>query len=248
MFWGRQNSFSQRAHVSKRIWEWGVFFVCFVFCRDEQEKRKGEKMKTKQEERSTANRSAGAGNSVQSMAEQAVRIPKSSGFAEETNVLQKYVCEGVFVHLAGLIAQEIINNGREEIEAVLDALLRKAGALSVLEEGVKNALTMRLGYLDSLIKLEEMGVDTDVLNDERFIEFARICDVNMPLSEVYQNYERFAIPREKPVKPVGSALGFAGLGKKEFYTPEEVDRLQKEDFERDRSLLEIVKRSMTKWK
>lgn len=54
--------------------------------------------------------------------------------------------------------------------------------------------------------------------------------------------------RRRAVAPMAPGeLGQAG-GEKDFYSPEEVDRLKKEDFERDPQLLKVVERSMTKWR
>ena len=54
--------------------------------------------------------------------------------------------------------------------------------------------------------------------------------------------------RKRAVAPMAPGeLGQAG-GEKDFYSPEEVDRLRKEDFERDPQLLKVVERSMTKWR
>lgn len=47
--------------------------------------------------------------------------------------------------------------------------------------------------------------------------------------------------------PIG-AVNEVSDREKDFYTPEEVDRLTKEDFKKDPKLLKRIQRSMTKWR
>ncbi len=48
--------------------------------------------------------------------------------------------------------------------------------------------------------------------------------------------------------PIPGAVQTTGNGTKEYYTPDEVDRLTEKDFKKDPGLLKRIQKSMTKWK
>ncbi len=50
-----------------------------------------------------------------------------------------------------------------------------------------------------------------------------------------------------PPAPIGEVNGHTGR-EKEFYTPEEVDRLTRADFKKDPKLIKKIQSSMTKWR
>lgn len=54
--------------------------------------------------------------------------------------------------------------------------------------------------------------------------------------------------KKKDAPPAIGAVNTTGVREKDFYSPDEVDRLTDKDFEKNPKLLSLVLRSMTRWK
>lgn len=148
-------------------------------------------------------------------------------------------------------AREIIDTGTfEEIEA-------RANELAIKQQKNKtsareNAEFFALGeYLTSKLKekeLKDSGVDTSILENKDFKDFAKKFNSNTKMSEIYKLWNKMN-GESKPNKPVstGSSKSTVPDNKeKEYYTPEEVDKLTSKDLDNP-TIFSRVRKSMTMW-
>jgi hypothetical protein len=94
----------------------------------------------------------------------------------------------------------------------------------------------------------ENGLDfNNLVNDTDFIDFAK--DLNVPISTAVKKYARFTKAKE-PAKTqpasTGSVKDNSGITEKEYYSPEEVDKLTSAQLDNPK-IWEAVRKSMTKW-
>lgn len=145
--------------------------------------------------------------------------------------------------LAVAEADEIIRGGFED---VVDEVNRLA------DVGVKNmtdrekAVFKRLAeYRQSEERSRELskrGVTADVYNSSDFKSFAEKFSTRTPISEIYDLYN-LKNPK-KEIRTMGSMKQNQSAGPKDFYTPDEIERLTEEDLD-DPKVWEAVRRSMT---
>ncbi len=148
-------------------------------------------------------------------------------------------------------AQDIIDTFEDtEIEARANELAEKQskGKTSARE----NAEFFKLGeYLTSKLKekeLETSGIDVSILQDKGFKEFANKFNSNMKMSEIYELWEK--VNGNVPKKPVSTGSSKSTVPDnqiKEYYTPEDVDKLSSKDLDNP-TVLERVRASMKHWK
>lgn len=148
-------------------------------------------------------------------------------------------------------AKEIIDTFDEtEIEARANELAQKQseGKTSARED----AEFFKLGeYLTSKLKEKELktnGIDVSILEDKGFKEFANKFNSNMKMSEIYELWEK--VNGNVPKKPVSTGSSKSTVPDnqiKEFYTPDEVDKLSSKDLDNP-TVFERVRASMKHWK
>ncbi len=147
-------------------------------------------------------------------------------------------------------AKEMIDTFDEvEIEARANELAEKRskGKTSAREE----AEFFKLGeYLTSKLKekeLETSGIDTSILQDKEFMEFANKFNSNMKLTEIYGLWQKVKenIPK-KPVSTGSSKSTVPDSQIKEYYTPDEVDRLSSKELDNP-TIFKRVRESMKRW-
>lgn len=151
-------------------------------------------------------------------------------------------------------ANEIIDMyDDKDIEARANelAVKQKRGKTTARE----NAEFFRLGeYLTSKLEekeLKENGVDTSILQDKDFKDFANNFKTGTKISDVYKmwkkmNGEEDKIPR-KPASTGSSQSTVPDNKEKDFYTPEEVDKLTSKDMDNP-TIFKRVGESMKRWK
>lgn len=119
----------------------------------------------------------------------------------------------------------------------------------------ENAEFFRLGeYLTNKLnekELKESGVDTSILQNKEFKAFANNFKTGTKISEVYKMWKKLNGEKEEaPNKPAstGSSQSTVPDNKdKEFYTPEEVDKLSSKDLDNP-TIWKRVRESMKLWK
>ncbi|EDS73002.1 hypothetical protein ANASTE_00717 [Anaerofustis stercorihominis DSM 17244] len=155
--------------------------------------------------------------------------------------------------LAEAEARDIIEAGNDELLEEYNRL-RNRGDLNYREQIVFNKLEGELAIKGAEIELSKSGKDPKILRDKDFMDFAGRYRNDISILDIYNDYERFFGREEeaekKGYKPAGSVKDNKkdNKGIKDFYTPDEVDELTDEDFDKYPELLDIVNRSMEKWK
>lgn len=151
-------------------------------------------------------------------------------------------------------ANEIIDMyDDKDIEARANelAVKQKRGKTTARE----NAEFFRLGeYLTSKLEekeLKDSGVDTSILQDKDFKAFANNFKTGTKISDVYKMWKKMNGEEDKtPKKPAstGSSQSTVPDNKdKEYYTPEEVDKLSSKDLDNP-TIWKRVRESMKRWK
>lgn len=155
--------------------------------------------------------------------------------------------------LAEAEARDIIEAGNDELLEEYNRL-RSRENLNYREQIVFNKLEGELAIKGAEIELSKNGKDPKILRDKDFMDFASKYRNDISILDIYNDYQRFFSKEEetekKGYKPAGSVKENKkdSKGIKDFYTPDEVDELTEEDFDKYPELLDIVNRSMEKWK
>lgn len=145
--------------------------------------------------------------------------------------------------LANAEAKAVIEGGLDEVIEEVDRLCaiglenmtdREKAVFSILAEHRKNGEAHR--------ELSKIGVTEDVYNNPEFKEFASQFNSNTPITQIYEIYNKMQ-PR-KEVRTAGSMKNNEVGKVKDYYTPEEIERLTEEDLD-DPAVWEAVRRSMT---
>ncbi len=141
-------------------------------------------------------------------------------------------------------ANEIANGGYDEIVDALNDLKSKPN-LSKRERRLMSDLTAQKQLLDDEQSLKAIGVDEDIINGKDFKDFRQKFNSNVDLKDVYELYSKLH-PKEE-VKPLGSVKSTKKDTKiKEYYSPEDFDKLTKEDLDNPK-IWEAVMKSKAKW-
>lgn len=164
---------------------------------------------------------------------QGISIPEMSDYSDED-----------IETLAKNDAKEIANEGYDEIVDVLNDLKSKPN-LSKREKRLMSDLTAQKKLLDDEQSLKEIGVDDDVINGKEFKDFRQKFNSNVDLKDVYELYSKLH-PKEE-AKPLGSVKSTKKDTKiKEYYSPEDFDKLTKEDLNNPK-IWDAVMKSKSKW-
>ena len=188
------------------------------------------------------------------------------GLTEEDDVLSKvkdfYKEQGVNIPDSQVIsdkdaeilgradANDFINDyDDEEIEARANelAMKQKQGKTSARE----NAEFFKLGeYLTEKLEekdLEANGIDTSILKDKDFKKFASRFNRNIKMTEIYELYQKVNGKEVKKPASTGSTKSTVPNNQeKEYYTPEEVDKLTSKELDNP-SIWKRVRESMKRW-
>ena len=126
-------------------------------------------------------------------------------------------------------AREIIENG--DIETELARLEKKPLHLrSTRDKQCFLRLSEAKALNDSAAELEKRGVDVEALRkNQAFADFGRKLSPELPIAEKYDLFKKLTQPPAAQVTPPPSVKNAGGTAKKEFYTPDEVDRMSKEE-------------------
>lgn len=144
-------------------------------------------------------------------------------------------------------AEEIISLGTEDISETLRELSNKKR--TVREEETFKVLSVQLSKDKAKESLESMGVDTSILEDKKFQDFASKFSSTTPITEIYDFYNSTkGIKKDKP-KSMGSVKNSkSNVGEiKDFYTKEEAEKFTLKDFDKNPKLYEAIEKSASKW-
>ena len=145
--------------------------------------------------------------------------------------------------LARADAANIINSGFDEVVEEVDRLA-KIGAdnMSPRDRAVFIALAEHRQAAERGRELSQIGVTEDVYNSQEFKDFAGKFNPDTPITDIYDIYRK--TKPKKEIRTMGSMRQTQDEGVKDYYSPEEIDRLTEEDLD-DPRVWEAVRRSMT---
>ena len=150
--------------------------------------------------------------------------------------------------LAKADAQEIIDLGKEEMEAEANRIASITEAKrSLREKTIFNTLCQELISLRDVDELKSKGYKTDILQTKEFSDFRNQFNVNTPISKIVEMYNKMnGQVVEQPRSP-GSAKSTTTVKQiKDYYSPEDFDKLTDEDL-RNPKIMEIVDKSRLQW-
>ena len=145
--------------------------------------------------------------------------------------------------LANADVAEIIRGGFEEVVEEADRL-KDIGYenMTAREKAAFVALTNHIKDTETARELAQLGVTEDVYNGSDFKNFQKKFAPNTPIKDIYDIYRK--TQPQKEIRTMGSMKQVQTQGVKDFYSPEEIEKLSEEDL-LDPKVWEAVRRSMT---
>lgn len=145
--------------------------------------------------------------------------------------------------LARAEADDIIRSGYDEVVEEVDRLTDIGYAnMTAREKAVFKALAEHRQSAERGRELAKLGVTEDVYNGKEFKEFASKFNASTPIADIYDIYAKMKPKKEH--QTMGSMKQNQNTGVKDYYSPEEIERLTEEDLD-DPKVWEAVRRSMT---
>lgn len=152
------------------------------------------------------------------------------------------------IYLAKAYAKEIIESGTEEMEEEANRIAKiPAEKRTIREKTMFNDICAELVIQESKVTLEKQGIDPSILKEEGFKKFASQFNPNTSLVTIHELYSKTnskSIEKPKSTGSVKTAPNESVI--KEFYTPEEANKLTMKDYDNPK-LMKAVELSMTKW-
>ena len=146
--------------------------------------------------------------------------------------------------LANAEADDIINSGFDEVVEEVDRLADKGlDNMSPREKIVFQKLATYRQKKERENELASIGA-MKIANDKEFNDFASQFNSDVPIKTVYEMYTKTR-PQPK-VEQIGSMKSTVPNTTKDYYTPDEVDRLTPEQL-RDPKIMDAVDNSMKIW-
>lgn len=184
---------------------------------------------------------AGTGKeSVEEMTDTFAKFYESKGI----NIPKKpnYSAKDIEV-LAIADANDIIQSGYDEVVEETDRLAEVGAAnMTAREKAMFKVLAEHRQKTERGKELSEIGVTEDVINSNEFKDFAGKFNPNTPIKDIYDIYRKTQPKKEH--KTMGSMKQMPTSGAKDYYTPEEIERLTMADLD-DPKVWDAVRRSMT---
>jgi hypothetical protein len=151
--------------------------------------------------------------------------------------------------LAKLDAQDIIELGKEEMEAEANKIASiPLDKRTPYEKSMFDELCKKLMSLKDVDDLKAKGYKTDILETKEFIDFRNQFNVNTPIYQIYEMYNKInGQVVKQPASPGSAKTNATNNEIKEYYTPEEVRKFTEEDFDNNPKLYEAVEKSMLQW-
>lgn len=149
-------------------------------------------------------------------------------------------------YLAGKYADEIIDEGYDEVVREVDKLARIGDDMTPQQKLIFMKLAESRKEQEDLKELASIGVGKEVFEDSKYQEFAKKLNPNLSAKQKYEMYTQFN-PKPK-FEQIGSMkTNNSKEAIKDFYTYEESLQFTKADFDKNPKLFEAVEKSMLKW-
>lgn len=150
--------------------------------------------------------------------------------------------------LANAEATDVINAGYEDVVEEVDRLTELGfDNMSARDKAYFKVLAEHRQKTERQSELAKIGVTEDEYNSKEFQEFAGMFKSNIPIAEVYKQYNK--TKPKKEIKPMGSMTNKTSEDGtvKDFYTRDEALQFTKADFDKNPALFKAVQESMLKW-
>ena len=150
--------------------------------------------------------------------------------------------------LAKAEAADIINSGYEDVVEEVDRLTDLGFEnMTKRDKALFKVLAEHRQQTEQQNELAKIGVTGEVYNSKEFQDFASMFKSNVPIAEVYKQYNK-SLPK-KEIKPMGSMTNKTSEEGtvKDFYTRDEALKFTKADFDKNPALFKAVQESMHKW-
>ena len=145
--------------------------------------------------------------------------------------------------LAAAEADDIIGAGFEEVVEEVDRLADiGVGNMTAREKAVFKRLAEYRKATEEGRELAKIGVTKDVTESAEFKNFVRKFAPGTPITDIYDIYNK--TQPKKEIKPMGSMRQTQGEKVKEYYSPEEIEKLSASDLKNPK-VWDAVRRSMT---
>ena len=156
------------------------------------------------------------------------------------------------VGIAAFMNTPLLNQKDIKNAVVNDALIIndiKKENINHFESSQKSIVSSENGQMENLCfeqkkELASIGVKEELINSEEFKNFKKQFNSNTYVKSIYELYAK---TMDKPhIEKMGSMKNGDTRQEKDYYTPEEVDRLTEEDYD-DPVIFNRVRESMKKW-
>lgn len=145
-------------------------------------------------------------------------------------------------------AREIIQAGEEEVTEELERLaaIGPAGMTAREKEAFRH-LAMHKQEETQAAQLRSLGIPKEVYTSQEFRDFAGMFNASTPVRTIFDLYQKQQ--PQKQVETVGSVknTGTPENGVKDFYTPDDVDKLTPKDYDNP-VVMQRVRESMLRWR
>lgn len=204
--------------------------------------------KAKYEELETIMKSALGANDIDEVISKSRQFYKEQGVEIPQIVNQSSLNERDQIILAKADAGDIIKLGKSEMESEANRIAAIPEAnRSLREKTIFNDLCQELIKIKDVEDLKTKGYDTKVLEDKDFSSFRGQFNLNTPVAQIYEMYQKVNGNRPTQPKSPGSARTTNTDNEvKDYYTPEEVRQFTEEDLDNPK-LMEAIDRSMLRW-
>ncbi len=179
--------------------------------------------------------------------EQGIEIPEtvSRGLSEREEKI-----------LAKAEAEEIINGGEDYINQVANEIYNIPVEMrTVRQKAIFEQLGKHVVQEKAKSQLKEKGVDTSILEDNSFKQFASKFTAQTSIADIYDMYQKVNAKevaetpkRERPASTGSTKTVTKTNTVKEYYTEEEASKFTQEELMNNPELLRAVENSMAQWK
>lgn len=140
-------------------------------------------------------------------------------------------------------ADDIISAGYDEVVEEVDRLASiGVENMSARDKALFSKLATYRKETEQENEVRALGISKDEINSQEFKDFSSKLNPNLSLKEKYEMYSQ--IKPKKETKKIGSVKSGMTSQVKDYYSPEEIERLTEEDLD-DPKVWEAVRRSMT---
>lgn len=150
--------------------------------------------------------------------------------------------------LAKADAKEIIDLGRDEMEAEANRIASiPETQRTIREKVVFDTICEELTNIKATEELKSKGYDVSILDNKDFQDFRNQFTVSTPISKIYDMYNKVnGTVAERPKSP-GSAKSTTQVKQiKDYYSPEDFDKLTVEDLNNP-AVMKVVDKSRLQW-